>query len=262
MGFRRNSRNSRRKARSYASGHLHANGATGALRRLSVDVKAATAHSLPDIRAAGKRPWLARSGLRSYTCEQPGSQTWPVALRQGIGVWLNMSRRKPQRRLVVERHSDNDKRRLREPPPDDDFRTALAARALFAGSGKHKLQPRAFGLEPAPSDGDDTYCDGHAGFTPQDMSRARELLRRGILAGLVGHIDSRGEPSLVWTVDDNGWIYEGRITIPTQAAYHAYPVLPSDAFAKKIIARYTHWVYDHHNHQLVINLQNARERYP
>jgi hypothetical protein len=170
--------------------------------------------------------------------------------------------RVPKRRLVVERSSDNDKRRLREPTPTSEAREALAARARFAGSGKHKLEPRAFGLEPAPSDHDDTYCDGHAGSRPADMARTGRLLRRGLLAGLIGHNDKQGDPTLIWTVDDDGWVYEGRITTPTQALYHAYPLLPSDAFAKIVIARYAEWAYDQPDAKMRAALENALDRYP
>jgi hypothetical protein len=172
-----------------------------------------------------------------------------------------MSRKKPPRRLVVQRSGNNEKRRLREPPPDVEFLQELADRAHFEGSAKHKLEPHAFGMVPAPSGNDDTFCDGHAGFSPTDMARVPDLLRRGILAGLIGHNDVKGDPTLIWTVDDNGWIYEARITLPTQALYHGYPLLPADAFARKVIARYTLWVYAQPNPVLVGNLQNALDRY-
>lgn len=170
--------------------------------------------------------------------------------------------RKPKRRLIVERSSNNDKRRLREPAPTTEAREALRARARFAGSGKHKLEPRAFGLSPAPADEDDTFCDGHAGFRPEDMARVGELLRRGLSAGLIGHNEKQGDPTLIWTVDNNGWIYEGRITTPSQALYHAYPLLPSDAFAKIVIARYTEWACAQSDTEPRTALQNVLERYP
>lgn len=169
--------------------------------------------------------------------------------------------KRPKRRLVTESSSDNDKRQLREPMPTTAGLCALAARASYAGSGKHKEQPRAFDLEPAASDADDTFCDGHAGFTPEDMARVPALVERGITAGLIGHNDKQGDPTIIWTVDDDGWIYEGRITTPTQAVYHGYPLLPSDAFAKKVIARYTEHVYTPGNTHLLSSLEQAMERY-
>jgi hypothetical protein len=181
---------------------------------------------------------------------------------RGLGEVAAMAKpRKPKRRLVVERSSDNDKRKLREPAPKAEARETLARRARFEGSAKHKLEPRAFGLEPAPSDDDDTYCDGHAGFRPEDMARTGRLLRRGLLAGLIGQIDKQGDPTLIWTVDDNGWVYEGRITTPTRALYHAYPLLPSDAFAKIVIARYAEWAYGEADARVLFALQNALDRY-
>lgn len=86
-------------------------------------------------------------------------------------------------------------------------------------------------------------------------------MTRGIEAGLVGHKDKQGDPSIIWAVDDNGWIYEARITTPTRGLYHGYPLLPSDAFARKVIARYTTYVYSFGNSQLTPSLEQALERY-
>jgi hypothetical protein len=166
----------------------------------------------------------------------------------------------PKRRLAVERSSDNEKRKLRAMPADLE-RRELSARATYAGSGKHKVNPRAFGLEPAAPAADDTFCDGHAGFTPEDMTLAPELLRRGVLAGLLGHNEKGGDPTLLWTVDDRGWVFEARITIPTQAVYHGYPLLDGDAFARKVIARYSEYVYAHPALELEPSLQKALDRY-
>lgn len=151
--------------------------------------------------------------------------------------------KKPGARVALERTSDNDKRRLRDPIPTEHERLILASRIRYEGSGKHKYSPRAFGLDPAPRASDDTLCDAHAGFTPADMRRVPRLFRRGIRAGLIGHLDKQGDPTILWTVDRNGWVYEARITTPTQAFYHGYPLLPGDAFAKKVIARYREWAY-------------------
>ena len=166
----------------------------------------------------------------------------------------------PKRRIADQRSSDNDKRKLRTLPAAADVE-ALVARASYEGSGKHKINPRAFGLEPAAPAADDTFCDGHAGFAPKDMLRVDDLLERGIRAGLLGHRESKGDPTIIWTVDDSGWIYEGRITTPTQALYHGYPLLDGDAFARKVIARYANYVYDHPALGLEPSLENALDRY-
>ena len=120
-----------------------------------------------------------------------------------------MARRKPPRRVLGARGSENVKRRLRVPAPAAAWLHTLADRASFDAHPKHKMEPRAFGLQPFTGQRiDASYCDGHAQFAPSDASRLPNLLRRGILAGLVGANDAKGDPTLVWTVDDNGWIYE------------------------------------------------------
>jgi hypothetical protein len=166
----------------------------------------------------------------------------------------------PKRRIAVERSSDNDKRQLRAMPSLKE-RDELSLRATYGGSGKHKVNPRAFSLEPAAPAADDTFCDGHAGFAPEDMALTPGLLRRGILAGLFGHRDKGEDPTILWTVDDRGWVFEARITIPTQANYHGYPLLDGDAFARKVIARYSEYVYAHPELKLERSLQKALDRY-
>jgi hypothetical protein len=173
-----------------------------------------------------------------------------------------VKRRKPPVRLITERTDDNQKRALRTPAPSMADRALLAARLAYAGSAKHKLKPRAFGLDPAPRDADDTLCDGHAGVTPEDMPRLLPLLKRGVIAGLIGQNDKQGDPTIVWAIDDNGWIYEARITTPSQAIYHGYPLLPADAFAKKVIARYRTWAYQQNRADLIQIYTNALDRYP
>lgn len=176
-----------------------------------------------------------------------------------------MSRQKPRKRLPVTRSSDNDKRRLRDPIPAKTWLDALAARATFQGYSKHKLDPREFGLEPFSGSREDaTYCDGHAQFARRDAARIPILLRRGISAGLVGHKDdANGEdPTILWTVDDNGWIYEFRITVPGRAVYHGYPVLGTEAIARLVLARYVQHVYNTKNTALLPSVQQLQERYP
>jgi hypothetical protein len=152
-------------------------------------------------------------------------------------------RRKPARKLSLLRRSHNDHRRLIDNLPQRRHREALVARITYEGYGKHKMHPRAFGLEPVPGVSEDaTYCDGHAGFRPEDMVRIGTLVRRGIMAGLIGDKVSQNDPGLFWTIDDNGWVYEARITLPGRAIYHGYPLLPGDAMATKIIGRLSRWI--------------------
>jgi hypothetical protein len=170
--------------------------------------------------------------------------------------------RKPPSRTLRTRASDNDPRRLSEANPSQVERAQLAARARFGAYAKHKKHPDAYGLKPYEGNQEDTtYCDEHAGFCPGDMPRAPELLRRGIEAGLFGKTIKKGDPGLLWSVDDNGWIYEAQITNPGFAEYHAYPVLPNEAIARKVLMRYADYVLAVDDPMLTASLDAAQRLY-
>jgi hypothetical protein len=171
-------------------------------------------------------------------------------------------RKKPPSRVAVQRSSDNDPRQLRDPPPTPLARKLLAAKATFVEYSKHKKNPSAYGLKPWQGDQEDpSYCDEHAGFHKVDLARAPMLLKRGIEAGLFGHASKKGDPSRLWAVDDNGWIYEAQITNPGYAQYHAYPVQPTEVIARKVISRYADYALAQNDPVLDQSLKLARERY-
>lgn len=173
-----------------------------------------------------------------------------------------MPLRKPSSRRARARASHNDPRRLSETPPSLAERAALAARATFDPYSKHKRHPAAYGLTAYQGEDEDpSYCDEHAGFSPADMVRAPALLTRGISAGLFGKTRKKGDPGLLWSVDDNGWIYEAQITNPGFAGYHAYPVLPNEAIARKVLLRYADFVLQQNTPVLIASLHAARRRY-
>jgi hypothetical protein len=156
-----------------------------------------------------------------------------------------MNIRKPEKRLSLTRRSDNDKRTLADLPLAYEDLARLAERVRYEAYAKHKLKPREFGLEPMAAISEDpTYCDGHAAFTREDIGRIPGLLRRGVFAGLVGRLGAPEEPRILWTLDNSGWIFEGRITHPGRAVYHGYPLLPGDAMTAKVISRFQRWLYD------------------
>ena len=169
---------------------------------------------------------------------------------------------KPPSRTARVRASSNDPRRLSVAPPTPEERAELAARATFAPYGKHKRHPGAYGLDPYSGQQEDpSYCDEHASFGPGDMKRAPTILRRGIDAGLFGKVNKKDDPGLLWSVDDNGWIYEAQITNPGYAVYHAYPVLPNEAIARKVLMRYADYVAGSGDPGLAASLQAAQRRY-
>jgi len=173
-----------------------------------------------------------------------------------------MPRKKPPSRRAIERSAESDPRELRTPAPTTGECSQFAATASFAPYSKHKKHPSAYKLQPYEGqDEDPTYCDDHAKFGPEDMTRANDLLKRGILAGLWGDKLAKGNPSLLWTIDDNGWIYEARITNPGYGGYHAYPVLKNEAIARKVLARYREHVENAPTEKLQTALTNALDRY-
>lgn len=103
---------------------------------------------------------------------------------------------------------------------------------------KHKFIPTAYKLRPyAGPDVERTYCDAHASFGKDDFVRIPDLLKRGVMLGLWSDQNDGDVPRLLWTIDENGWIFELRITNSGQAQYHGYPVLPGDAFARHVLVR-------------------------
>ncbi len=105
---------------------------------------------------------------------------------------------------------------------------------MYKGSPKHKRNPRNFGLEPFQGDrGDATLCDVHANFQPADMPTIPALIKRGLRAGLLG--------TNLWTVGDDGWIFQGSLTNAVQSEYHGYPVRPSEAIAEPVYRRFRAW---------------------
>jgi len=143
--------------------------------------------------------------------------------------------RPPVRRAEIPpRNRDNNKRRLSLAVSPEQIQE-LVATVQYEGSPKHKRNPHLYGLEPYKGvRGDATLCDEHAGFQPQDVERIGVLIARGLKAGLFG--------TNIWTVDDGGWIYEGRLTNQVQSQYHAYPVRPGEAIAEAVYERFKRWV--------------------
>jgi len=162
--------------------------------------------------------------------------------------------KRPKTRLASPpRRSENAKRKL--------FIniTAVEVRARYRsvsynGSSKHKQNPHLFGLEPFRGHrGDRTLCDKHASFSPQDIERIPALLQRALRARLVG--------SHVWTVDDNGWIYELVVTNPTSNERHGYPLRPSEAIAEIVYRHFQSWAFENGSETDKAAALACRERY-
>jgi hypothetical protein len=142
-------------------------------------------------------------------------------------------RRPSPRADLPPRTSDNVKRQLAQGLAAEDVYAQFGA-TTYGGSSKHKQNPHLFGLEPFRGiRGDRTLCDKHASFRPSDMARIPALLDRALRASLVG--------SHIWTVDDNGWIYELAITNPATHERHGYPLRPAEAIAEIVFRHFKVW---------------------
>lgn len=174
-------------------------------------------------------------------------------------------RRKPPPRILLPRLSENEKRDLSAEAPDEHERAALAVRVRYEGYGKHKRNPHLFNLAAfhgyAP---DRTFCED-VGFERADEPRIPHLVQRGVAAGLFGDLYRQGDPTMLWTIDDNGWIYELRQTNAGQALYHGYPMAPTNALGRKVIARFETWFFSHPRDErdpaLLDALRDAQDRY-
>lgn len=118
-------------------------------------------------------------------------------------------RRKPHVRRVVQ-------------PPAHLDRAALAERATYGGSPKHKDLPSFAGQVPRPRI-DASIC-------PRELTRDRERverwLREAIRRGNAGSWE--GEfPSPVWH-QEGGVTYEAHLTRPNVGEYHGYPLEPDE----------------------------------
>lgn len=149
-----------------------------------------------------------------------------------------MARKRPPSRIVTLRSRNNPHRRLIAVLPSMPERLALSAQVNYGAYAKHKFHPTAYKLAPyAGQDVERTYCDAHAGFGREQSTKIPVLLKRGVMLGLWSDQREGGIPSLLWTIDESGWIFELRVTNAGQLQYHGYPVLPADAFARHVLVR-------------------------
>lgn len=133
------------------------------------------------------------------------------------------------------RRSFNPKRRIAESPDPDELES-LARRVSYGGNPAHKRNPGNFDLTPpsAPRR-DKTLCDGVEVF---QREKAVELLRRGILRGLIGERRRGRYPQNVWSVTDSGHPLEAQLENREQGVYHGYPMTSADPFAEEVLE---HW---------------------
>ena len=142
--------------------------------------------------------------------------------------------RKPRSRRDLPPRRDEMRKRYLDPAPSPRTIADRFSGFRYEGSPKHKGNASIFDLEQFRGDrGDATMCDVHAGWRPSDAARIPMLQDRARAAGLIGN--------LIWTVDDNGWVYELEVTNAAQNQHHGFPLLPGDPVAELVARRFAAW---------------------
>ena len=131
------------------------------------------------------------------------------------------------------RKSYNPKRALVAEKPGAAELAALAEKVRYTGNPEHKRNPGDFGLTPpsAPR-ADKTLCD-KAGI--RSKADALSALRRGVLEGLISSQRRGAFPQNIWTVADDGAVFEAQLDNQEAGTYHGYPMPEADPFREVIL---------------------------
>jgi hypothetical protein len=125
----------------------------------------------------------------------------------------------------------NPKRSLREwnsTPEDDAYASALSCAVRYTGNPAHKRNPGDFKLTPPAAPRQNaTLCDDARVFRKDE---AASLLKNGARLGLVDKRSNGRFPMLIWSVRDDGVIFEAELENPGLGEYHGYPMPLSDPF--------------------------------
>ena len=120
------------------------------------------------------------------------------------------------------RSSNNPKRRV---VPAELVSSAdverLEKTACYVGSGHHKRNPADYGFartNPRPTK---SICDMTGRVL---LSSARALMLAGIKRKMMSAILEDGFPKFIWSVADDGSVYESKTHPNTSGQYHGYPL--------------------------------------
>jgi hypothetical protein len=111
----------------------------------------------------------------------------------------------------------------------------IADRVQYAGNPQHKSKANDYGLRPptSPRPGK-TLCDALGEFPKH---RAEELLRCGLLRGMISAQERGGWPQNIWAVFE-GNAFESQLENQKQGIYHGYPMPVDDDFRRLILAEW------------------------
>lgn len=115
----------------------------------------------------------------------------------------------------------------------DDTLKSWAAEAGYGGNPQHKKRPADYQLHPPTSPRPHkTLCDADRVFR---KAEAEDLLRKGLLRGMVSIQTRNGWPQNVWSVLDEAEPFEAELENPEQGIYHGYPMPLADTFREEVL---------------------------
>jgi len=115
-----------------------------------------------------------------------------------------------------------------------EFIRGLARRTRYNGNPEHKRTSGDFGLDPPSlARPGKTLCDD---VNIRSRAEALELLRAGLMKGLIS-VQERGDwPQNVWAVTSDGQPVEAQLE--GDGAYHGYPMPMNDPLREDVLTRW------------------------
>ncbi|MFD2182227.1 hypothetical protein [Rhodoplanes azumiensis] len=129
-------------------------------------------------------------------------------------------------RSLMMRPGNNPKRRIA--PAEllgKEARADLAERAKYVGSGHHKRYPADYGLERTNPRPTKSLCDL---VKTVKLAEAGALMRKGLMCGMISDVRLGEFPKYVWSVDEDGEVYEAKTDPMTPGVYHGYRLEEED----------------------------------
>lgn len=132
------------------------------------------------------------------------------------------------------RQGNNPKRRIAPPGRlTADEKKRLERDVRYIGSANHKLHPAAYGFprpEPRPNK---SVCDMERDIL---LPEAKQLVARGIQYDMFSELQADGFPKFIWSVSENGEVFEAKTDRNGTGEYHGYPLEDEDAMYKYVIS--------------------------
>lgn len=111
----------------------------------------------------------------------------------------------------------------------------LEKNARYIGSGHHKRSPADYGFErtnPVPTK---SLCDLNGVVT---LGEAQALMLSGIKKKMISPILADGFPKYIWSLTDDGRVYESKTHPNTPGQYHGYPLEKDDDTREYILGEW------------------------